>query len=97
MTEREQEAQEAMYGILQDYRSKIYNTFETADAILNLRDSKGNRLLGVIAEDQTPPENPWEDHVHLGIGKYDGLYRERYFEAQQDMLAAGFVKIEGEK
>lgn len=50
----------------------------------------------MLAEDQDLPNNPHTTAVHLDAGIYDGLYRRKYDEAQQDMLRANFKKIEEE-
>jgi len=61
---------------------------EAANIIANLRDSKGNRLLGVIAEDQSLPKNPHS----LAIDQLPET-RVAYKQAQQDMLNANFMKV----
>ena len=66
--------------ILKKYRG-------AADAILNLTDSKGNKLLGVIAEDQSVPKE-----LH-GIMQYHRVASSTI----KLMLNANFVKLVKEK
>ena len=94
MTKEEQKVREEIKDIILNVRSSAgkYNSAEISngeisDLILNI---KG---LGIIDDDKSLPANPWGIQVHLDAGIYDGLYRHKYVEAQQDMLAANFVKL----
>ena len=58
--------------------------------IMTYLDSQG----AVLKVERELPENPYANHVHLDAGIYDGLYREKYFEAQQDMLKGNFSAFE---
>lgn len=62
---------------------------EQADQILTIIKEDGYVKK---AEDQSLPENPWGRGVHLDADVYDGLYKKRYSEAQQDMLNTHFQK-----
>jgi len=56
----------------------------TATEFLNFTDSKGNKLLGIIAEDQSLPKNPYV---------YPSHEASIYLVAKQDMLNANFMKV----
>ena len=72
------------WAILPEVAKERYR--QDASKLLTYLDSQG----GVLKVERELPENPYADHVHLDAGKYDGLYRKKYFEAQEDMKAAGF-------
>jgi len=69
-------------------RSSHPGICKLTDAILALTDAEGNKLVVVPSKDQTIPHLPSEIVFGWPIHK-------RYAEqAQRDMLAAGFVRIE---
>ena len=85
MTKREQMVREEISQILINNRFGLISTAGAIPQILKLADSKGNKLVGIIAEDQSVPDNlVWQRN-------------ERHFEAycagRVDMLNAGFVKL----
>jgi hypothetical protein len=57
----------------------------SADAILRL-------LGGVIDPDQTWPENPLEN-TYSGCIEADVAFNNGYFQAQSDMIAAGWKRV----
>lgn len=106
MTEREQETIEVMarwlyrYGLNEAEENPTWENLreahreallDDAQALTNLKDSKGNKFLGIMAEDQNKPF--FRD---MPSSLAETQYQDGYKQAQQDMLKAGFTKIERE-
>lgn len=93
MTEREQVTVSEITAIINDYfRTDWGEDRDAANEILNITDSAGNKLLGIIAEDQSLPRNKIQDIDVLGNNK-PSLSARAYSQARQDMLNANFVKL----
>jgi hypothetical protein len=81
--------------------------YAIADKILSLKDSEGKPLIAVLSKDQEVPKNPYEDRARPPMIIYSperhaqaeedmkiSIARYTYERAQQDMLKAGFRRIE---
>ena len=88
---KQEEIREGIASYIRLYNGTSTTASEfTSKAILEYLHSQGV----VLKVDKELPINPYRFNVHLDAGIYDGLYREKYFEAQQGMVNAGFTAVE---
>jgi len=99
MTKREQMAIEQIAKVLKRFEKTSFYPYSssvteaTSTEILNLTDSEGNKLLAVIAKDQSTPENPYAPDFEPDIQTV-AIRSAAYNNAQQDMLKDNWLKIE---
>jgi len=76
------EAREAIKNeILRKYWVTPQLGFDIADTILNLKREDGSQMIGILSKDQTLPEIPRKDIVHIIL------------ERDRILLNAGFRKV----